>query len=70
MNMVLGNVTESVTCVAVDEETEEGTFKVTSSYAVFSLNVCSLYTLKTVENKFDMLFVRGDGVILVSPLVA
>ena len=28
MNMVLGNVTESVTCVAVDEETEEGTFKV------------------------------------------
>ncbi len=28
MNMVLGNVTETVTCVTVDEETEEGTFKV------------------------------------------
>jgi hypothetical protein len=35
MNMVLGNVTESVTCVAVDEETEEGTFKVFICYDLF-----------------------------------
>jgi hypothetical protein len=69
MNMVLGNVTESVTCVAVDEETEEGTFKVNNRLVCLMEWRLIVEMRKTVENKFDMLFVRGDGVILVSPLV-
>ncbi|PHZ10594.1 putative LSM3-U6 snRNA-associated Sm-like protein [Rhizopus microsporus ATCC 52813] len=45
LNMVLGDVEETITIVDVNEETLES----------------------TVKRTFDMLFVRGDGVILVSP---
>lgn len=48
LNMVLGNVEETVTAVAVDEETFE-----------------EIIT-KTKRN-VEMLFVRGDGVILIAP---
>ncbi|KAL1928085.1 hypothetical protein VTP01DRAFT_3001 [Rhizomucor pusillus] len=47
LNMVLGNVEETITLVDVNEETYEE-------------------VIRTVRRNFDMLFVRGDGVILVS----
>ncbi|PAA85946.1 hypothetical protein BOX15_Mlig012679g1, partial [Macrostomum lignano] len=49
LNMVLGDVEETVTTLEIDEETYEEVYKATK---------------RTVP----MLFVRGDGVILVSPI--
>merc|ERR1719420_2789247 len=48
LNMVLGDVEETVTQVEIDEETYEEVYKST-------------------KRNIPMLFVRGDGVILVSP---
>ena len=48
LNMVLGDVEETVTTVEIDEETFEEIYKQT-------------------KRNIQMLFVRGDGVILVSP---
>ncbi|KAI8388916.1 uncharacterized protein BYT42DRAFT_561677 [Radiomyces spectabilis] len=48
LNMVLGDVEETITIVDVNEETYEE-------------------LIRTVKRTFDMLFVRGDGVILVAP---
>ncbi|KAJ1429840.1 U6 snRNA-associated Sm-like protein LSm3 [Ochromonadaceae sp. CCMP2298] len=48
LNMVLGDVEESVTTREIDEETEEE-------------------IVKTSKRSVEMLFVRGDIVILVSP---
>ena len=50
LNMVLGEVEETVTSKDVDEETEEE-------------------IIRTSKRNIDMLFVRGDIVILVSPPV-
>lgn len=48
LNMVLGEVEETITTIEVDEETFEEVYK-------------------TTKRSIPMLFVRGDGVILVSP---
>jgi U6 snRNA-associated Sm-like protein LSm3 len=48
MNLMLGEVEETITTRQVDEETEEE-------------------IVKESKRKIDMLFVRGDVVILVSP---
>lgn len=48
MNMVLGDVTETITSIETDEETFE-------------------QIVRSVSRDLDMLFVRGDGVILVAP---
>lgn len=48
LNMILGDVEESVTTREVDEETEE---EIT----------------RTAKRNIEMLFVRGDIIILVSP---
>ena len=48
LNMILGDVEETVTTMVVDEETYEEIYKST-------------------KRTIPMLFVRGDGVILVSP---
>lgn len=48
LNMVLGEVEETVTSREIDEETEEE-------------------MIKSSKRNIDMLFVRGDMVILVSP---
>lgn len=48
LNMVLGDVEETVTTHDVDTETYEE-------------------IIKTSKRQIEMLFVRGDGVILVSP---
>ncbi|XP_037070430.1 U6 snRNA-associated Sm-like protein LSm3 [Pollicipes pollicipes] len=48
LNMILGDVEETVTTVDIDEETYEEVHK-------------------TTKRTIPMLFVRGDGVVLVSP---
>ena len=48
LNMVLGDVEEVVTTVAVDETTYEE-------------------IIKTSKRQIEMLFVRGDGIVLISP---
>ncbi|CAG8634366.1 1350_t:CDS:2 [Paraglomus occultum] len=48
LNMVLGDVEETITVVEMDEETYEE-------------------AVRTVKRQMEMLFVRGDGIILVSP---
>lgn len=48
LNMVLGDVEETVTTHDIDTETYEE-------------------IIKTSKRQIEMLFVRGDGVILVSP---
>lgn len=48
LNMILGDVEETVTTVEIDEETFEEVYR-------------------TTKRSIPMLFVRGDGVILVSP---
>ncbi|KAJ3282581.1 U4/U6-U5 snRNP complex subunit lsm3 [Borealophlyctis nickersoniae] len=48
MNLVLGDVEETITVVEFNEETYEE-------------------LVRTVKRNHEMLFVRGDGVILVSP---
>ena len=48
LNMILGDVEETVTSVEIDEETFEEVYR-------------------TTKRSIPMLFVRGDGVILVSP---
>ncbi|EGF79053.1 hypothetical protein BATDEDRAFT_90185 [Batrachochytrium dendrobatidis JAM81] len=48
MNMVLGEVEESITVVHLDENEDEESSEI-------------------VTKNYEMLFVRGDGVILVAP---
>lgn len=90
MNMVLGEVEETVTTMEVDEETFEEMIKVTHPSRVpLSTTYCTpifsgrLITvaapcpshgapatppcLQQEKRAIEMLFVRGDGVILVSP---
>jgi U6 snRNA-associated Sm-like protein LSm3 len=47
MNMVLGQVQETITVVNVDESLKT--------------------SVENIKKDYDMLFVRGDGVILLSP---
>ncbi|CAF0972621.1 unnamed protein product [Rotaria sp. Silwood1] len=49
LNMVLGDVEETITTIEIDEETFEQIYRPT-------------------KRQIPMLFVRGDGVILISPL--
>ncbi|GAB0194505.1 U6 snRNA-associated Sm-like protein LSm3 [Grus japonensis] len=48
LNMILGDVEETVTTIEIDEETYEEIYKST-------------------KRNIPMLFVRGDGVVLVAP---
>jgi len=48
LNMILGEVEETVTSVEVDEETQEE-------------------ILRTAKRSIPYLFIRGDGIILISP---
>ncbi|CAF0764638.1 unnamed protein product [Rotaria sordida] len=49
LNMVLGDVEETITTIEIDEETFEQIYRPT-------------------KRQIPMLFVRGDGVVLISPL--
>lgn len=48
LNMILGEVEETVTTMEVEEETEEE-------------------IVKTQKRQIPYLFIRGDGIILISP---
>lgn len=62
--MVLGEVEETLTIHEVDHETEEEIVKV--GFLALSLTVL-IFFLQTEKRTVEMLFVRGDVVILVSP---
>ena len=70
--MILGEVEETVTSIEIDEETYEELYKViillNNIYLVNKLN-CFLIFFQPTKRSIPMLFVRGDGVILVSPLI-
>lgn len=87
LNMILGEVEETITTVEVDDETYEEIIKVSASYTMHKQHIRMLSDLPAPRNrvqehtgpsKFSVhvqttkravpfLFVRGDGVILVSP---
>ncbi|EPE33555.1 Sm-like ribonucleoprotein [Glarea lozoyensis ATCC 20868] len=63
-NLVLGDVQETVYVVEEDDDGEE-TVKVGSmSLWLYS---CVNWQLQTINKKSEMLFVRGDSVVLISP---
>lgn len=59
LNLLLGDVIETVTTTEYDEETLEEIVKVKG-------HVCPL-TRQTSTRRIDALYVRGDGIILISP---
>jgi len=63
LNMVLSDVDETTYVNEVDEETGEEMIKV----RIESVFVIVMFLAQPVKRKMEMLFVRGDGVILVSP---
>ena len=66
LNMILGEVEETVTVIEIDEETYE---EVDLKVLVFNSQIilCLSQVYKSTKRNIPMLFVRGDGVILVSP---
>jgi U6 snRNA-associated Sm-like protein LSm3 len=74
LNMVLGDVEETLTVHEVDPDTAEAIVKVrvhaegrpAPPLARRAAPAPSLAP-QTTKRRFDMLFVRGDGVVLVSP---
>lgn len=62
LNMILGDVTETHTVVEIDEETFEEIITVCTECTEQRTN-----TLQPVKREIPMLFVRGDGIILVAP---
>ena len=71
LNMVLGNVEETITEVEVDPDTMEELVEVTVHLHTWferHSNVDTHWLLaQTSKKTYPMLFVRGDGIILVSP---
>jgi U6 snRNA-associated Sm-like protein LSm3 len=68
LNMILGDVEETITTVEIDDETYEEIIKVSINEQIF-LFLPHNYSLpfQTQKRMVPYLFVRGDGVILVSP---
>lgn len=72
MNMVLSDVEETIYLVDSDEQTGQDVVRVRPS---FSSQPCPSHgpsltqttASQTVKRNSDMLFVRGDGVVLVRP---
>ncbi len=67
--MVLGEVDETVTIVEIEEATHEEIVKVIFFGACIPFLRAHRWFryMQTQKRKIEMLFVRGDGVILVSP---
>jgi U6 snRNA-associated Sm-like protein LSm3 len=63
--MVLGDVEETVTVQEIDDETYEATVRVRTSLALACSSLSHLP--QSTKRKVEFLYVRGDGVILVSP---
>lgn len=72
MNMVLSEVEEQISILELDEATNQEKIKVGSGvFAVHTSIRCLMLmlpsNLQTIKKQYEMLFVRGDGVVLVSP---
>lgn len=85
LNMILGDVEETVTTVEIDEETYEELYKVKQPVSARKDNVgpdfgfslwfvtclviflSHLFLFQSTKRNIPMLFVRGDGVVLVAP---
>ncbi|GJM88702.1 hypothetical protein PR202_ga05252 [Eleusine coracana subsp. coracana] len=76
LNMILGDVEEVVTTVEIDDETYEEIVRVSICDFCISLlriicyideSTLPLCSFQTSKRTIPFLFVRGDGVILVSP---
>lgn len=68
LNMVLGDVEETVTSMEVDEETFEELITVRSRHILtFCRHELTDSDWQTEKREIKMLFVRGDGIILISP---
>ena len=70
--MVLSEVEEIITTMELDEETFEEIYKVSwrernHSYKAVNPPFSLLPLNQTTKRSVPMLFVRGDGVILISP---
>lgn len=76
MNMVLSEVEEQISTLALDPQTQQEKISV-SVYIGVRLDSISLITgwliielphpSQLVKRQYEMLFVRGDGVVLVAP---
>eukprot|EP00976_Prorocentrum_cordatum_P043989 890188-Prorocentrum_minimum.AAC.2 len=64
--MILGEVEETITTVEIDDETYEEIIK-TMIRAALVVSRRRGIALRTQKRHVQYLFVRGDGVILVSP---
>lgn len=71
MNIVLGGVEETIVTKEVDPETEEVFSKVGpppfARSRTWRTGTPPTATAQTSSRTFDMLFVRGDVIILISP---
>jgi U6 snRNA-associated Sm-like protein LSm3 len=73
--MILGDVEETITTVEIDDETYEEIIKVTGCCCLAKAvwyhqclhTPASCHCPQTQKRSVPYLFVRGDGVILVSP---
>jgi small nuclear ribonucleoprotein (snRNP)-like protein len=66
MNLILSDVEETIMLVdAVDGAAPSGQGVVNVSLSLLHCKLCPHMTSKVVKRKMEMLFVRGDGVILV-----
>ncbi|XP_023417897.1 U6 snRNA-associated Sm-like protein LSm3 isoform X1 [Cavia porcellus] len=69
LNMILGDVEETVTTIEIDEETYEEIYKMVSLRSCFLCRLLLHHHPRSLSTKrnIPMLFVRGDGVVLVAP---
>ncbi|KAJ8086851.1 hypothetical protein AAF712_005330 [Marasmius tenuissimus] len=66
MNLILSDVEETIMIVDTESPEAQGTVSV-RKHEVFGLIPLQYLVLQVAKRKMEMLFVRGDGVILVSP---
>ena len=64
LNMILGEVEETVTTAEIDEETYEEVI-IVETIDIILRSISQVF--RSTKRNIPMLFVRGDGVILVSP---
>lgn len=75
LNMILGDVEETITTIEIDDETYEEIIKVPAMSCRYCFRAAALELMhykqcqrpQTNKRQMPFLFVRGDGVILVSP---
>ena len=65
MNLILSDVEETIMLVDAVDGAPSGQGVVNVSPSLLHCNLCPHMTSKVAKRKMEMLFVRGDGVILV-----